>query len=236
MWLAATLARWRVCAACTLNRSSRWSSSRRGTRPRVTAPATPAGSSRSRRDGANQPERCSAGPAFGHGPVHAFLEELLVLLDVGLELVRRVLFGEDGRHRAFGLAGAAVYALVRVDVEHVLTLVDAVHRADVYTAPILHPNARLGDDIGHSVSSAGMLLGAKSSVKSRRCPGIPPRTSCVHAHRVTARQCHGDGLRTGSGRPAGGDLARMRLPTGGDGPAAGEPAAVRSCRDDQRRH
>src|SRR5206468_7259620 len=52
------------------------------------------------------------------------LEELLVQLDEVLPLLRSFVLGEDRLHRAHRLAGAAVDALVGVDVEHRLTLVD----------------------------------------------------------------------------------------------------------------
>src|SRR5207247_33476 len=65
------------------------------------------------------------------------LEELLVQLDEVLPLLRSFVLGEDRLHRAHRLAGAAVDALVGVDVEHRLTLVDAVDRADLYARLVL---------------------------------------------------------------------------------------------------
>ena len=44
---------------------------------------------------------------------------------------RDVLFRKDRGHGAFGLARAAVDALVRMDVQLLRTFVDTVHRADV---------------------------------------------------------------------------------------------------------
>src|SRR5678809_1173932 len=52
------------------------------------------------------------------------------------------------------LARAAVDALIRVDVEHRLALVDAVHGADLDAGLVLHVDAGLSDDIRHS----GLLL------------------------------------------------------------------------------
>jgi hypothetical protein len=57
------------------------------------------------------------------------LEEVGVDLGVVLPLLGDVVLVVDGLNRSDGLAGAAVHALVRVDVEHALALVDAVHRA-----------------------------------------------------------------------------------------------------------
>src|SRR3989454_11364180 len=52
------------------------------------------------------------------------LKHVPVLRDVGLPLRRRVFLGKDSGDRALGLARAAVDALVGVDVELVLALVD----------------------------------------------------------------------------------------------------------------
>src|SRR5439155_20483547 len=77
------------------------------------------------------------------------LEELLVQLDEALPLIGRLVFREDRLHRAHRLAGAAVDALVRVDVEHRLAFIDAVHRTDLDTGLVLHVDAWLGDDVRH---------------------------------------------------------------------------------------
>src|SRR3989304_4606782 len=51
------------------------------------------------------------------------LEELLVQVDEVLPLLGGFVLGEDRFHRAYGLAGPAVDALVRMDVEHRLAFV-----------------------------------------------------------------------------------------------------------------
>src|SRR3990167_7868009 len=79
------------------------------------------------------------------------LEELLVQLGEVLPLVRDLVLGEDRLHRAHGLAGAAVDALVRMDVEHGLALVDAVHGADLDAGLVLDVDARLGDHVRHGM-------------------------------------------------------------------------------------
>src|SRR6266545_915664 len=61
-------------------------------------------------------------------------EELPVQLDEVLPLLRGLVLDEDRLHRADGLAGPAV---------------DAVHRADLDAGLVLHVDARLGDDIRH---------------------------------------------------------------------------------------
>src|SRR5690625_3931912 len=77
------------------------------------------------------------------------VEEVDVRRIVVLPLVGRVVFVEDrldGTHR---LAGAAVDAFVRVDVQHPLTLIDAVDRALVNASAVLHIHTRLRDDVRH---------------------------------------------------------------------------------------
>src|SRR5256885_17226147 len=79
------------------------------------------------------------------------LEELLVQLDEVLPLIGRLVFREDRLDRADGLASPAVDAFVRMDVEHRLAFVDAIHRTDLDTGLVLHVDARLGDDVRHQV-------------------------------------------------------------------------------------
>src|SRR5262249_51447215 len=74
---------------------------------------------------------------------------LHVGLVVVLPLVRHIVLVEDGLNRADRLAGAAVHALIRVDVEHPLALVDAVDRALLDAGLVEHIDARLRDDVGH---------------------------------------------------------------------------------------
>src|SRR5215213_2167509 len=103
------------------------------------------------------------------------IEELDVRLVVVLPLLRGVVLVEDRLDGADRLAGAAVHALVGVDVEHPLAFVDAVDRALVDARPVLQVDARLGDDVGHQV-----LLGVTdlltNSVKTQ--PSIPSCQPC----------------------------------------------------------
>src|SRR5215472_8026192 len=64
-------------------------------------------------------------------------------------LLGDVVFVEDRLDGADRLAGAAVDALVGVDVEHPLAFVDAVDRAFLDAALVLDVDARLGDHIRH---------------------------------------------------------------------------------------
>src|SRR5713226_1688245 len=98
-------------------------------------------------------------------------EELLVQRDEVLPVGRRLVLGEDRLHRAHRLAGAAVDALIRVDVEHLRPLVDAVDRADLDTGLVLDADARLRDDVRHGDLPSLLLCG------SLRRPRSQPGTS-----------------------------------------------------------
>src|SRR2546423_3196992 len=82
-------------------------------------------------------------------------------LGVLLPLVRELVLGEAGVHRAGLDAGVAVDALVGVDVEHldlvvvglVRRRVDAVDGTDLDARVVLGPDAGLCDYIGHFARS-----------------------------------------------------------------------------------
>src|SRR6516165_5971001 len=61
--------------------------------------------------------------------------------------------GLDGVDRAFGLAHPAVDAFVGVDDQHVLALVEAVHRTDFHAVGVFAFDAVVVDDVGHPVQS-----------------------------------------------------------------------------------
>ena len=72
---------------------------------------------------------------------------------VGRPLGRELVLGEDRVHRAFGLAGAAVDALVGVDEQlpiDALLVMDAVDRADGDARDVQDVDAGLGNDVGHA--------------------------------------------------------------------------------------
>src|SRR5680860_378866 len=79
--------------------------------------------------------------------------EVVEELDVGLvevlPLLRCVVLVEDGLDRADRLAGTTVDALIGVDVERALTLVDAVDRTFLDTGLVLDVDTRLGDHVRH---------------------------------------------------------------------------------------
>src|SRR5439155_27086948 len=101
--------------------------------------------SRSTRGATRAPARGSAGLA------RSFVREMLpVLSDEAPPLLGDTVVREDRLHRAGGLAGLAVDALVGMDVELVVTFVDAIDRAHLHTRLVLDPDARLGDDKRHA--------------------------------------------------------------------------------------
>src|SRR5690606_34170183 len=77
------------------------------------------------------------------------LEEVRVGLGVGRPLVGHVVLVVDGLDRTDRLTSTTVDAFVRVDVEHPLALVDAVHGALVDARLVEHVDAGLGDHVGH---------------------------------------------------------------------------------------
>src|SRR2546427_12244474 len=106
------------------------------------------------------------------------LEKLLVQLDEVLPLIGRLVFREDRLDRAHGLTGAAVDAFVRMDVEHRVAFVDAIHRTDLDTGLVLHVDARLGDDVRHQVLPlASAIRGAFYSLEA--IGFVPESTQCV---------------------------------------------------------
>src|SRR3954467_7683299 len=85
----------------------------------------------------------------GPGPVGVSAVQPRPLLGTGLGV------GQDGLGRALGLADAAIDALVGVDDEHVVALVEAVDRADLDAIHVLALDASLGDHVGHQTLRAG---------------------------------------------------------------------------------
>ena len=70
---------------------------------------------------------------------------------------------EDRLHRALGLARATVDALVGVDVELILSLVDAVDRTYLDATGVLRVDARLGDDVCHGPKTSWVACRGRST-------------------------------------------------------------------------
>src|SRR5829696_4081578 len=92
-----------------------------------------------------------------------------VQLHVAGPLGRGVGLGEDGLDRALGDARLAVDAVVRVDVQHHLVLVEALHRTDDTAVGVLAVVTGGGDDVSHE---SGSVLSADGP--GPRTPGRDP--------------------------------------------------------------
>jgi len=66
-------------------------------------------------------------------------------------LLRNTVVGKYRPNRTFRLASTAVDALVRIDVVLVLALIDAVDGTNSDARRVLGSDARLCNDVGHSV-------------------------------------------------------------------------------------
>src|SRR6478735_1996616 len=95
-------------------------------------------------------EDARLGGAAGRADV---VEELDVGRVVVLPLVGQVVLVVDGLDGTLRLARTAVHALVRVDVQRPLALVDAVHGALVDAGAVLDIDAGERDDVGHRTSA-----------------------------------------------------------------------------------
>jgi len=75
----------------------------------------------------------------------------LGILPIDLEPALKVGLGIrlDGVNRAFGLANSAIDALVGMNDEHILALVEAVYRADLHAIGILAFDTNFRDDVSH---------------------------------------------------------------------------------------
>src|SRR5215210_5836252 len=110
-------------------------------------------------------------------------------------LVRKLVLGEAGIHRAGLDAGVAVDALLGVDVELLDTVVvglvggwlDAVHRAHLDARVVLLPDAGLSDHVGHMEArilkdgQSRPILPGMEAPASWLCPTEPDRARLVEA-------------------------------------------------------
>src|SRR5947207_10957019 len=67
-----------------------------------------------------------------------------------LPLIGERVFREDRLDRTLRFAGTAIDALLRINHEDAVRLMNAVDRADIDTGKVLDVDARLGDDVRHS--------------------------------------------------------------------------------------
>ena len=60
-----------------------------------------------------------------------------------------IVFVEDGFDRSLGNAGLTIDAFVRMDIEDLFTLVEALDRANDDAVGVLASEARFANDVGH---------------------------------------------------------------------------------------
>ena len=157
--------------------------------------------------------------------------------DVGvveaLLLLRDVVLVEDRLDRADRLARAAVHALVGVDVEHPLALVDAVDRALVDARAVLQVDTRLGDDVRHRILLRGRARRARTS--GRMVESLVSRRARSSGTPRCEQKCRTIRLvpRTRGGRAAPARPARGRPASRRTTPAARRDRALRRPGDDR---
>lgn len=88
----------------------------------------------------------------------------LVLLDVLFQVRGHVRVNENRGDGTFRLAEPAVNAFIRVDVEHVVSFVNAVHRTNGHAGFVFDSDAGLCNDVRHS------LVNSKDTRLDRVCP------------------------------------------------------------------
>ena len=71
---------------------------------------------------------------------------------------RQIDFVIDRTDPASRFAGAAIHALIRIDVQRPCTFIDAVNRALLDTGLVHHIHARFADHIGHAVEVSGVWV------------------------------------------------------------------------------
>jgi hypothetical protein len=81
--------------------------------------------------------------------VRTLLEVFLVLLDVTRPLARDVRIRENRLDGTLRLTRTTIDAFVRMDVELIFGLINAIDRANLDATRVLRLDAWLGNDVGH---------------------------------------------------------------------------------------
>ena len=108
--------------------------------------------------------------------------ERLTAAYVATRTFRQRVFREDRLHWTFRFASTAIYALLGIDHEDSIGLMDAVDRADVHAGLVFDVDAGLGDDVGH-----GSAILARWYDKARGEPYLLTRQLVDRAHPVWER-------------------------------------------------
>ena len=94
---------------------------------------------------------------FLFGDHFGLLGHFGVEFDVAFPIARYVIFVEDGLDGAFGHAGFAIDAFIRMDVEHVCAFVKAFDGADHYAIGVSAAHARLSHNVSHGSEQLSSL-------------------------------------------------------------------------------
>src|SRR5262249_9786924 len=131
------------------------------------------------------------------------------ILPVELEPFFQIWFGIglDGVDRAFRLAHPAVDALVRVNDQHGLALVETVYGADFDAVGVLTLDANFGDDVSHRSHTFSGPIPARILAPRGR-PSRPWKGPAYNNRAVSTRR----GTCFARSGMAGNDIARSRLP------------------------
>jgi hypothetical protein len=93
-------------------------------------------------------------------------EELGIDLAKLLPLRRNIIFVVDSLNWANWFASATVNALIRLDIKHARTFVDAINRAFFDARFIFNINTRFGNNVRHEKSSIWVATAEKSNTYS----------------------------------------------------------------------
>lgn len=97
--------------------------------------------------------RLKVGRDFCHGSMLRSTLEVVGLFEVFFDPVfvvcRNIRVYKDGGDGAFCFAESAVDALIWMNVDHVITFVDAVDRADLHAGLVLDSDAGFRNNVGH---------------------------------------------------------------------------------------
>jgi hypothetical protein len=85
------------------------------------------------------------------------LSHIGVEFDVAFPLGGNVVFVENGLDGAFGHAGFAIDAFIRMDIEHLIAFVKAFDRADHYAIGVSAAYAGLSHNVSHGSEQLSSL-------------------------------------------------------------------------------
>lgn len=91
-----------------------------------------------------------------------------ILFNVVSGASRNVRIHIDRGHGALRFAQSAVDTFVGMDVDHVGSFIDAIHRANLHAGKVFDANASLSHDVRHEMSSTRNEIGTVGPVPKKR--------------------------------------------------------------------